>query len=95
MTVATTLTIKTDRSLRDAAKHTASELGIPLTTIMNSMLRQFVRERKFAVSLEPRLSPQQARLYEKASTEMDASMKRGTQTAFYDAESLLAHLKLV
>lgn len=50
----TTLTIKTDKKLRDAAKKTAKELGIPLTTVINANLRAFVRDGHFEVSLAPR-----------------------------------------
>ncbi len=42
----TTLTIKTDKKLRDEAKRVASSLGVPLTTAVNAMLRQFVRDRQ-------------------------------------------------
>lgn len=41
----TTLTIKMDKKLRDDAKKTAHEMGIPLTTVINAMTRQFVRDR--------------------------------------------------
>ena len=42
MNTKTTITIKTDKKLRDAAKRTADKLGIPLTTVMNAQLAQFV-----------------------------------------------------
>lgn len=41
----TTLTIKTPKKLRDEAKKVASEMGLPLTTAINAMLRKFVRDR--------------------------------------------------
>ena len=41
----TTLTIKMPKKLRDDAKKTASEMGIPLTTAVNAMVKQFVRDR--------------------------------------------------
>lgn len=44
----TTLMIKTNKKLRDDAKLVASELGVPLTTIVNALLKQFVREKKFS-----------------------------------------------
>ena len=50
----TTLTIKTDSKLRDEAKKTAKKLGIPLTTVINAQLAEFVREGRFEVSLTPR-----------------------------------------
>lgn len=48
----TTLTIKTPKKLRDAAKKTAGELGVPLTTVMNAMLMQFVRDRRLVLEAE-------------------------------------------
>lgn len=40
----TTLTIKMPKKLRDDAKKTAKEMGIPLTTAVNAMVKQFVRD---------------------------------------------------
>ena len=40
----TTLTIKTDKKLRDEAKKTAESMGIPLTTAVNAMMKKFVRD---------------------------------------------------
>ncbi|OHB18850.1 MAG: hypothetical protein A2854_03265 [Parcubacteria group bacterium RIFCSPHIGHO2_01_FULL_56_18] len=39
-----------EKKLRDEAKKTAKELGIPLTTIMNAMVRQFVLDRSITLS---------------------------------------------
>ena len=46
----TTLTIKTDKGLRNVAKKTASDLGVPLGTVINAMIRQFVRDREITLS---------------------------------------------
>lgn len=48
----TTLTIKTPKKLRDAAKKTAGEIGVPLTTVVNAMLRQFVLDRRLVLEAE-------------------------------------------
>jgi len=48
----TTLTIKTPKKLRNAAKKAAGEIGVPLTTVMNVMLRQFVRDRVLVIEAE-------------------------------------------
>jgi len=48
----TTLTIKTPKKLRDDAKKTAERLGVPLTTVMNSMLKQFVRDQRLVLEVE-------------------------------------------
>lgn len=46
----TTLTIKTNKKLRDEAKKTAEKLGVPLTTILNAFMRQFVRDKEVTLS---------------------------------------------
>ncbi len=51
-TTHTTLTIKTPRKLRDEAKKTAQEIGVPLTTVVNSMLKQFVRDQRLVLEVE-------------------------------------------
>ena len=45
----TTLTIKTKKTLRNEVKKTAAELGIPVTTAINAMMRQFVRDRRLVL----------------------------------------------
>ena len=74
MNTKTTITIKTDKKLHDAAKRTAMKLGIPLTTVMNAQLAQFVSEGRFEVSLVPR--PEKVREWERMSEEMDRHPER-------------------
>jgi addiction module RelB/DinJ family antitoxin len=49
----TILNFKTDKKLKKAAQDTAKELGVPLSTVMNSFLKQFVREKELTLSAEP------------------------------------------
>ncbi|MEK7179781.1 MAG: hypothetical protein AAB689_02010 [Patescibacteria group bacterium] len=90
MNTKTTITIKTDKKLRDAAKRTADKLGIPLTTVMNAQLAQFVSEGRFEVSLVPR--PEKVREWERMSEEMDLHPERFK--AFTNIEDLLKDLGL-
>ncbi|OGG79228.1 hypothetical protein A3J11_01280 [Candidatus Kaiserbacteria bacterium RIFCSPLOWO2_02_FULL_55_12] len=90
MSTKTTITIKTDKKLRDAAKCTAAKLGIPLTTVMNAQLAQFVSEGRFEVSLTPR--PEKIREWERMSEEMDRHPERSK--AYDNVEDLLAGLDL-
>ncbi len=48
----TILTIKTDKELKSQAQEVAKELGIPLTTVINSFLRQFVRDRQLILTAD-------------------------------------------
>ena len=88
----TTLMIKTDARLRDEAREIAKELGVPLTTIVNSLLKQFVREKKFSVSVEPSPSDQKIKLWEELSKEMDSHTS--TMKSFSSSKELLSYLKL-
>src|SRR3989337_1493306 len=40
----TTILIKTDKAIKESAQKTAERIGIPLSTILNAYLRQFVSE---------------------------------------------------
>ncbi|MEY4747043.1 MAG: RelB antitoxin [Candidatus Parcubacteria bacterium] len=68
----TTITFKTPKKLRDEAKKAAKELGIPLSTYMNAMLSQLVRERMVTLSAYPTPRPEKIAEWEKISDDMDA-----------------------
>jgi addiction module RelB/DinJ family antitoxin len=51
----TTLHTKIDKDIKEKAQSLANELGIPISTIINSQLREFVRSGTFQVSREPQL----------------------------------------
>lgn len=47
----TLLTVKTDKNLKRAAQETADEIGVPLGTLVNSFLKQFVRTKEVSFSV--------------------------------------------
>jgi antitoxin component of RelBE/YafQ-DinJ toxin-antitoxin module len=47
------LNFKTDRKLKDEARKLAADLGLPLGTIMNHYLKEFVREKKVVFTDHP------------------------------------------
>lgn len=51
----TLLTIKTDKVIKETAQDVASEIGVPLSTVINAFLKQFVRDREvnFSASYNP------------------------------------------
>lgn len=87
----TTITIKTSKALRDQAKLVADTLGIPLTTVINAYLAQFVREKRFSISMDPAPTRSKLKLWETISVNMD---KDGKAPRFKDAKSLIAHLDI-
>lgn len=88
MNTKTTITFKTDKKLRDAAKRTATKLGIPLTTVINARLAQFVSEGRFEVSLTPR--PEKIREWERISDEFEKHPERFKMSS---AEDFIASLR--
>lgn len=54
----TLLNIKVDKVEKEKAKQIAAQMGVPLSTIINAQLREFIRTREFSVSLDPVLKPE-------------------------------------
>jgi len=88
----TTLMIKINKDLRDDAKHIAVNLGVPLTTIVQALLKQFVRDRQVTISLDPLPTKKKLILWEAISAEMDVNKKN--EKVFSDSNALLRHLKI-
>ncbi len=65
----TLLNIKVDKVEKEKAKHIAAQMGVPLSTIINAQLREFIRTREFSVSLDPVLKPEIERELLKLSKE--------------------------
>jgi len=90
MNTKTTITFKTDKKLRDAAKRRAHQFGIPLTTVLNAQLAEFARSDRFEISLTPR--PEKLREWAKVSQEYREHPERFK--VFDNADDLIADLGL-
>ena len=84
------LNIKTQKELKEKAQSLASELGVPLTTVVNSYLRQFIRERKLVLEIEPRVKNSFMEKWRKISIEANKDLSK----KFTKADDLLAYLKI-
>mgnify|MGYP001571557783 FL=1 len=49
----TVINIKTDKNLKKDAQRLAKNFGLPLSTVVNTYLREFVRERRIIFSEPP------------------------------------------
>ena len=68
----TILNIKTDKKLKADAQKVAGELGVPLSTVMNAFLKQFVRDKEITFSAnEYRPTPYLISLVEEARAEYE------------------------
>ena len=86
---ATILNIKTDKKLKAEAKAVADGMGLTLTTVVNSMLKQFVLEREITFS---------AKVYEpspyliKALKAADEEYKSGKVKRYSSVEAMRVDL---
>lgn len=90
MNTHTILNIKTDKVLKAEAKEVADQLGVPLSTVINAFLKQFVREKSITLSTGAyRPTPYLIEAIREAETEMVA----GKVKRFTSVESFLKDLK--
>ncbi len=82
----TTITFKTPKKLRDEAKKVAKKLGIPLSTYLNAMMAQLVREQAVNLSTYPQVRPEKIVEWNKIGDEMDAHPEKYKA---YSAEEFL------
>ncbi len=85
------LNIKTDKEVKEEAAKIAAELGVPLSTVINAYLKEFVREKSIKISIEPRLRPEIGKLLKKASD--DYKKIENTSDKFSDAEGIIGYLR--
>ena len=65
----TVLNVKTDVEVKKQAQALAKHLGIPLSTVVNAYLKEFVHTGEFTLRREPRLKPEVAKRIYKAIEE--------------------------
>lgn len=53
----TILNVKTDKDVKERAQMLAKELGLPLSTVVNAFLKQFIREKTVAFSSGHTMTP--------------------------------------
>lgn len=87
----TTLLIKTKKSLKTEAQKVAEEIGVPLTTVINSFLKQFVREKEITFSANTYTpTPYLVRLIKTARTEYE---KGDTMGPFSSVKEMIRSLE--
>lgn len=87
----TILNIKTEKSVKLAAREVAGELGLPLGTILNAYLKQFVRTREVYLSSAPTMTAELERIIETARH--DYSEKKNISPIFTSAKDAIVYLE--
>ena len=80
--------IKTNKALKQKAQKLAKEMGLPLGTLVNNYLRDFVIERRVIFNA-PMLNKKTQRIVDAARKEYKAGKVSGP---FYSAEEMIKHL---
>lgn len=69
----TLITVKTDSKVKSQAKKLAGDLGVSLSTVINSSLKQFIRDKELHLSVRPlKMSPKLERLLTRVEKDFKA-----------------------
>jgi len=87
----TIINIKADRDVKEKASRTAKQMGLPLSTVVNAFLRQFILEQSvtFSVALKPTKWLQKVLL----EAEEDFRNNKNIEGPFYSATEFMKNLK--
>lgn len=87
----TTINIKADKEIKEKAQKVARDLGMPLSTVINAYLNQFIRTREVHFYLEGELRPP----VKKRLDRLQKDVLRGNNLSptFFDARKAVHHLK--
>jgi antitoxin component of RelBE/YafQ-DinJ toxin-antitoxin module len=88
----TVISIKVDKDVRDKARSVAKRIGVPLSMVVNSGLRQFVKEERIIFQTEK--SYQMSKSLERKLAKIDADIIAGKNLspAFSNADDAIAWL---
>ena len=82
--------IKADKEVKESAQQIAKDLGIPLSSVMNAFLKEFVRNRGVAFSVIPRMTPYLETIL--GSVERDIKKRKNLSPAFSSASEMDRYL---
>lgn len=87
----TIINIKADRDVKENASKTAKQMGLPLSTVVNAFLRQFIAQREitFSVPLRP------SKWLQKVLKETEKDWKEGKnyEGPFYSVDEFMKGLR--
>ena len=84
------INIKTDVEIKSQAKKVAKELGIPLGTVLNAYLREFIQTKTAHFSLVPRMTKTLELIL--GSVEKDVREKRNLSPVFSSSQEAINYL---
>ena len=86
----TMINIKADKEVKESAQELARELGMPLSTVINAFLKDFIRSRSIAFSSIPKMTPYLEEVL--GSVENDIKDNKNMSPGFNNADDAMAYL---
>lgn len=86
----TLISIKADKEVKEKAQKLAKELGLPLSTVINAYLRQFIRNKEVYFSVAPKMIPGLEVIIGQARR--DIKSKKNISPVFSSAQAMDEHL---
>lgn len=86
----TVINIKVDKEVKEKARMLAQELGLPLSSIVNANLKEFIRSGEATFALEPKLKAGVWAELKKASA--DYKVGKNISRRFSSAEKAIDYL---
>ncbi len=86
----TMINIKADMEVKKNAQKIAGDLGLTLSAIINSYLKQLIRNKSIYLSTIPQMTPELEELIGRA--EEDYKKKRNISPVFSDPDEMLKYL---
>lgn len=85
----TVINIKADKRVKEQARQVADRLGLPLSTIINSFLKQFIRTEEITFSAAKTMTPE----LEAVLAEVERDRKAGRHVSGpFSLEEAIRHL---
>ncbi len=86
----TVINIKADKEVKETAQKIAKDLGLPLSTIINAYLKQFIRNKSVYFSSSSKISPELEKLL--GVVEKDIKNKENISRNFSSVNELSNYL---
>lgn len=86
----TIINIKADRETKEEAQRTAKNLGLPLSTVINAYLKQFIRSKEIYISAAPTMTAALTELIGRAEDDLQKS--KNVSPVFSTPEEAIRHL---
>ena len=86
----TVINIKSDIETKKKAQKLSKELGVPLSTIINVYLKQFIRTKEFTFSLAYSVRPELEKIISEA--EADITVGKNLSRTFSDSKNAMKWL---